>query len=153
MAITLSTGAKQKILGDASGGSFKTLFTDGVIEIYSGTKPTDADATENGTKLVRITVDGDAFTAGSSANGLEFANAVATEIEKAAAETWTGTAVASGTAGWFRFYANAYGTGASTSAVRFDGRCGTSNADMVLSTLSVVSGYPVTVNTFKVTLT
>ena len=154
MAIRLSTGLRNMLMGDGGNndGSFQQVLKDGVLELYSGSRPASADDAETGAKLVRITVDGGAFTPGSPTNGLEFDNAVAGKVSKAAAETWQGTALATGVAGWFRFYANDYGAGASSSAVRFDGTVGTSGADCNISSTQITAGATQTVDSFDVTL-
>lgn len=133
-----------------NGGDFKTIFANGVLEIYSGSQPSDADQDESGTKLVRITQSSGAFTPGSATNGLNFEKIISGYAYKDTDETWSGTAVADGTAGWFRFYANPYDTGADATAVRFDGSVGTSNADLNLSNLSIETGQTVTVDSFYV---
>jgi len=47
------------------GGSFKEAFEDAILEIYSGSQPATADAAATGTKLVEITLSGEAFTYGT----------------------------------------------------------------------------------------
>ena len=152
MALRLSTGLRNNLLGDGTGNSFKALFLNGVLEIYSGNQPSDPDAIESGTKLVRITVDGGAFTPGAATNGLEFDAATAGAISKAAAEAWQGAGLAVGTAGWYRFYTNAYTTGASTTAIRFDGNVATAGSQLDLSSTAIKVSLPITIDTFKVTL-
>ena len=101
--------------------SFAETFKNGVLAIYSGTQPASADDAETGTLLCLITNDSGAFTPGQPTNGLNFGAPVNGQIDKAAGETWSGTVLADGVAGWFRFYDNSYTTGASTTAKRFDG--------------------------------
>ena len=149
MPLRLSTGLRDGLLGS---DDFKGLLTDCVIEIYSGSQPASADAAETGTKLCRITVGSGAFTGGQATNGLEFGTPSAGVINKASAETWSGVGLADGTAGWFRCYANAYTTGASTSAVRFDGTVGTSGQQLNLSSVAIKTGVPVYITDFPVTL-
>jgi len=134
MALKLSTGLVNKLMDTAC---FKTLFAGCFIDVYSGVQPSSPDAVPNGTKLVTLYSDG-------SSAGLHFeANATAGELEKLASETWSGTAVASGTAGWFRMReATDAGTAASTTAVRLDGSIATSGADMNIGNLTVTNGAP-----------
>ena len=66
MAIRLSTGLVNKLL---TVGSFKSIFSNFVIDIYSGTQPTTADAVPTGTKLVTLTLNGGAHTAETAATG------------------------------------------------------------------------------------
>lgn len=61
----------------------------GTLKIYSGTQPADADDAASGTLLVTLTFSDPAF--GAAAAGVATANAIT-----------DGTAVATGTAGWFR---------------------------------------------------
>lgn len=133
-----------------NGLSFETLFDYAILEIYSGSQPTDADSAETGTKLVRITTSSGAVTPGTSTNGLRWGNPSSGIIAKSG--TWSGTILATGTAGWFRLYTNNYITGASATAIRLDGSCGTSSAQLNLSSLSLVSGATLTIDTFTVTL-
>lgn len=150
MGLRLSTGLRNAIMGSTG---FVGAMNDGVIDIYSGTIPADADTTEgSGTKLLRVTVDGGAFTSGAATNGLGFNSAASGAASKADAETWQGEGLASGTAAWFRFYANTVVTGASTTAVRFDGTVGTSGADLILTSTSIVSGATTTIDSATFTL-
>ena len=148
--LRLSTAMRNGLLGSQD---LKTMFTDGVLEIYTGTQPTSADDAETGTKLLRITVASGAFTPGAAGNGLEFGTPAAGKISKASGEVWSGAAVASGTAGWFRFYNNDYETGDDAGATkeRFDGSCGTSGAELNLSSTSITSGATTTIDQFDVT--
>ena len=67
--LTGEIAGDQVILSSSRGGSLKDLFRNGVLDIFSGTQPTDADTTESGTKLVRITLSSGAFVAGTATNG------------------------------------------------------------------------------------
>lgn len=154
MALRLSTAMRVAILGKATGdnASFKDLFQDGIIEIYSGSQPADADTAESGTKLLRITESGGAFTPGTATNGLEFGDASGGSISKAAAETWQGDGITGGTAGYFRFYDNDYDTGAGTDKIRFDGAVATSGAELNLSSTTIVATATTTIDAFTITL-
>lgn len=154
MAIRLSTGLRDIILGNGTGdASLKEALADGVIKIYSGSQPANADTAVSGTHLVTITVGSAAFTPGSPAAGLEFDAADGGEITKAAAETWSGVGLADGTAGWFRFYANATDAGSSSTTLpRIDGSIGTSGADLNMSSTSIVTDSTYTIDSFKFTL-
>jgi hypothetical protein len=131
---------------------FRNIFKNGILEIYSGTQPTDADTVEAGVKLLRITVSSGAVVPGVATNGLNFDAPSAGVLSKAAAETWSGVGLANGTAGWFRFYTNLYQTGAGTTLVRFDGSVSTSGAQLNLSSVSIVTSATTTIDTFTVTL-
>lgn len=145
MALRLSTGMVNKLMDTAS---FKTLLAGCFIDIYSGTQPASADDAATGTKLVTLTKSGDGVT------GLTFeATATNGVLEKNPAETWQGTAVAGGTAGWFRMReASDTGVGASTTAVRVDGAISTSGAEMNLGSLTITQGAPFILSSAAFTL-
>jgi hypothetical protein len=142
--------AATDITGDNE-GSLRELLLNGIIHIYSGSQPADADSAETGTKLLEITVASGAFVAGSPTNGLEIAAPISGKIGIKAAETWSGVGLADGTAGWFRFYDNKEHEGALGSAVRLDGNCGVSGAQLNMSSTSVTSGATTTVDSFDIT--
>jgi hypothetical protein len=152
MATRLSTGLRNKMMGATGGASFAEALLDGTLHIYSGAQPTTADDAETGTLLARITLASGAFVSGSSANGLEFGDASGGSVGKKGGEVWSGVGVATGTAGWFRFYANTVVTGASASAVRWDGACGTSGAQCNMGSTAVTLDGTVTIDTVSVTL-
>jgi hypothetical protein len=124
--------------------------TGGVLDIYSGAIPADADAAEGaGVKLLRITVDHGAFPA----NALHFEPvATAGVAEKETTETWQGLGLDDGTAAWFRFYDSNDTPGASGTALRFDGTVGTSGADLLLTSTNIVNGATTTLDTAEFTL-
>ena len=145
--IKVSTGAWAAWLCT---GSFQDIFANGVMEIYSGVQPANADAVETGDKLAIITVSGGAFTPGSPTNGLNFGDTTDATLSQASGEDWKGDFIEEGTMGWFRFYANDHATGASTSAIRFDGSVGTSNrADAKVVTTQATLGGSVNFSNFK----
>jgi hypothetical protein len=151
-SFTTEAAGDPVVLGSgANGGSLDEMLRNGVIEIYTGTQPTTADLAESGTKLLRITLASGAFIAGTATNGLNLATAVAGVSSKEAAEVWSGVGLAAGTAGWFRYYSNAYVTGASTTAERFDGVCGVGTGELRMSTLTVALGATSTVDTGTIT--
>jgi hypothetical protein len=141
-------------LAYARGGSLKDILKDGVLRVYSGSQPADADTAASGTLLLEITEDAGAFVAGAFDNGLEFEDdPTGGEIEKASGETWQDTGIAAATAGWFRFYANPTDAGgASTTLPRIDGSVGTSGADLNMSSTSITVGATYTIDSFKLTL-
>lgn len=152
MAIRLSTGLKNEMM-KAGGSSLADAMADCVMRIYSSSQPSSADDVEVGTILAEITLDGGAFTGGVSTNGLNFDTAVGGVLTKAAGETWKDeNANATGTAGWFRIYANAYTTGASTTAMRIDGSIATSGADMNMTSTAVTADVSLTIDNGSLTL-
>ena len=88
--------------------------------IYTGLPPTDTSDAPTGTLLVAINLPADWMAAASSET-------------KAKSGTWSGTAVGTGTAGYFRI-------------------CnGSPTADLTLDNTSITSGQTVTVSTFTIT--
>lgn len=87
-------------------------------------------------------------------NGLTF-NGTAAGVNSKDTSTWSGVAVADGTAGWFRFKGSVADAGSldgSATFVRMDGTVGTSGANLNLSgTTSIASGATQTVTSFDTT--
>jgi hypothetical protein len=136
------------------GPSFRDIFKDGVLRIYSGSQPVSADAAYTGTLLLEISVASGAWAAGAPANGLEFGPVSAGVIAKDGA-VWSDAGIAGGTAGWYRFYANQSDDGSLDSGFthpRFDGAVGTSGAELNMSSTTVTLGGTVTIDTFQITL-
>ncbi len=109
----------------------------GKVEIRTGTQPADPDAAATGTLLVTILLQNPAFGAAvdASPGGKATVNG---------GGTLTGTAVATGTAGYFRAYDR-------DDVAIIDGECGTSGADMNLDSTSITSGQDVTIQTWDIT--
>ena len=138
-----------------AGGSLKDIFKNGILRIYSGTQPASADAAITGTLLCSFTNSAGAWVAGSPENGLQFGTASAGAISKSSSQVWQGVAAATGTAGWFRLYANAADAGSLDSTYvypRIDGSIGTSGAQLNMSSTSITSGATLTIDTFTITL-
>jgi len=146
--IKLSTGLRNNLAG-ATG--FASTFDNGVIHIYSGAQPLNADSAVSGTLLGIVTVDGGAFSFGTPTNGLSFAAPANGTVSKAV-ENWRFNGIAAGTAGWFRLMGNtADALGASATSVRLDGSVGVSGADLNLSNTTIAIGAPNTVDVFSFT--
>lgn len=136
----------------------RTAMAAGVIRLYATTSiPTSPnDAIPSGSTLIAtITVDGGAWAAGTSTNGLNFDAPVLNVLSKAAAETWRGTAVAAGTITWARFVSNsASDTGASSTTLsRIDFTVGISSGDLRLAKVTYAIGDLVQVTALTDTLT
>ena len=87
----------------------------------------------------------------ASANGLTWGLSASGVLSKSG--TWSGSAVATGTPGWFRIVrsaANASGT-ATALIMRLDGSISTSSADLNINPNSSTSGVTLTIDTFTVT--
>lgn len=141
------------VLVCCKGGALRDVFQHGVLKIYSGSQPAGADSAATGTLLLTVSVSSGAFAHGAFTNGLTFGDAASGAIDKAAGETWSGAAVASGTAGWFRFVANPTDSAAaSTDLPRIDGNIGTSGADLNMSSTTITAGRTYTIDDFTLTL-
>jgi hypothetical protein len=131
---------------EAEGASLKDIFKDCFMNIYAGSQPATADDDASSyTLLATIYSDG-------SAAGLEFGEAASGAIAKKTTETWSGTALASGTAGWFRIYAAGDGLGSSTVDARIDGAIATSGAEVTMGSTAITSGAVQSVSAFSVTI-
>lgn len=138
--LRLSTGLLKAMMDT---GSFKASMEGGagfLIDIYTGPRPALADDAANAlgqTKLVVVSVSG-------AGGGLHFeAAAVGGVISKAAAETWSGTILATGTAAWYRARLTVDdGLTSSTTLKRFDGLVAVSGGDLNLESLGFVLAAP-----------
>lgn len=153
MAVRLSTGLVNALAGGGDGdGSFKDIFANAVIVIRTGTQPATADAAETGDVLGMITVNGGAFTAGVTTNGLNWDAAVDGVCAKPSEEEWAIIPAVSGTAGYGRLYANDMTTGASTTAVRMDLACGVGAGELRFSSTNLVATIKSVVNSLNITV-
>jgi len=128
MAVQLSVAARNARLDaieTAAGNTAK-------LQIRSGTQPADCATADSGTLLCEITLPSD------------WMNAAATG-QKTKLGTWSGTAVAGGTAGHFRLKDNA---GTNT---HIQGSVGQGTGDMSLDNTTITNGQTVTVNSFTLT--
>lgn len=122
---------------------FTEIFREFKIAIYTGTQPADADSAATGTLLVTISNAG-------GATGLTWAEPASGEVLKLSTEDAEGTAVATGTAGWFRCYEKGdVPADATTTEARFDGAVATSGAELNLSSTTITSGLVQTINSIK----
>ena len=113
----------------------------GSIKLYTGSAPSDANAAETGTVLATVTLPNGIFNGGVS--GFP-AVATATTISSV-------TISNTGTAGYGRVLANGDDGLSSTTERRMQITVGTSAADCILNTLSLVSGGTLTVTSFTYT--
>ena len=113
--------------------AFAALLNGGFIDIYDGLQPATADtAIAAQVKLARITFGNPAFTA--AVNGVLTANAIA-----------NATAIAAGTAAWCRILR-------SNGTTVMDGNVGTSDANLVIGSLAIVSGATIVTSAFSHTV-
>lgn len=151
MAIRLSDALRNSMLET---GSVETALSLGFIIIYSGSQPAAANDAATGTRLATIAVS-------DGATGLTFdAIATAGTLPKAVAETWSGTAASSGTAGWFRFNElstdktgteSASATGGTGNAA-MDGSIAVSGADLNMSNVAIVAAAIQTITSFNIVM-
>jgi len=113
----------------------------GVIKIFSGAPPASCETADSGTLLAALTPSSTAF---ASAVDNTAGGATAT-----AAAITSGTAVATGTAGYFRAYPH---TPTTTNAV-IQGTVGASGSgdDMIISSASINTGDTVSCSSWTVT--
>jgi hypothetical protein len=92
-------------------------------------------------------------TADARGNGLHWIDPASGVVSKETAYAWSGVAVSTGTAGYFRL--SEYGdtpTSLSTTAMRVDGSIGTSGTDCTVGSTSITSGATVTIDSAAFTL-
>lgn len=132
--------------------TFKDVFRNNVIRIYSGTIPADGDAAEGaGVLLLKITLASGAVVPGVATNGNDFDAIVAGVLSKDA-NVWSGVGLADGTAAWWRMYDNGEITGAVSTAKRCQGSVGTSSVTFILSSTTIVTSATTTLDTANFTM-
>lgn len=105
----------------------------GKVRIYDGSQPATADtAVSSQVLLAELTMSDPAF--GAASNGVATASAISDDT----------SANATGTASWFRV------VDSDNNAV-FDGTVGTSSADLILNTVSIVAGATVSITALTYT--
>jgi len=110
----------------------------GKLQIYSGSQPANPDvAITDQTKLAELTLNDPAF--GAAADGEPGGVATAESI------TDDSSADATGTAAWFRAVD-------SDGTAIIDGTVGTSDADLILDSVSITAGQTVKVNSWTITM-
>lgn len=88
-------------------------------------------------------------------NGLKFGASSSGILAKDTAQTWSGVAGNTGTAGWFRYVGSVADSGvadATDSQIRFDGSVSTSGADLNLTSTAIAATATQTISGFSVTL-
>lgn len=142
MTLKISTGLRTAVLVT---GSLKAALDAKLVYIYGGAVPADADAAlGSATLLCTISV-------GGVGTGVTFESTpVDGALVKTAAETWSGTNAATGTATFWRIAASADDGTASTTAVRVQGTFGGSSG--LLSNPALTSGAPQTIDNCSIAL-
>lgn len=130
--------------------------------VVTVTAPRGAGATFNGLVLASTTTtitksDVNMASGVTAVNGLKFGTEAAGAIAKLASQTWEGTNVAGGTAGWYRLYGSEADTGAIDSAgtkIREDGAISTSGQQLNMTgTTTLTNGAKTTIPTTSWTRT
>jgi len=130
MAIKYDTTTRNDMLDELTA----RVGTSGLLRIYNGTRPANVGtAITSQTLLVALTTNASAFAAAAS-GGILTASAIS-----------NGTAVATGTASWFRLFQSN-----GTTAI-MDGDVSTSGADLNLNNTSIATGQTVSVTAFTLT--
>lgn len=129
MPLRINTAAQNGIID-----LFGDYFNGGVIEVRTGSQPASANNAASGTLLGTINIPATAFAAPGSGS-------------VAKTGTWSGTAAASGTAGWARMRN-------SGDTIRLDGTVTTSGGggQFIINNTSVVSGGDMSVSTGTLTM-
>lgn len=102
------------------------------------------------------TLGGAGAVAGVAAiNGLQMSYPPNSGVITKTAGAWQGTAVATGTAGWFRCVCSSDDDNTLDSTgtfLRLDGSIGTTGADMLVTSTSITNGATQTINTFQISV-
>jgi hypothetical protein len=97
---------------------------------------------------------GSAVAGVNAANGLLWGDADANVLVKDPDQTWRGTAVAGGTAGWFRFESAVTDPGtldSSEAIIRLDGAVATSGAELTMNPTLIALDAVQTISSFSIT--
>ncbi|MDH5857806.1 hypothetical protein [Lampropedia aestuarii] len=136
-----STGLRNGMLYNIG---FTTAMSGGVLKIFSGPVPTNADAAETGTLLATITGDGDAMT------GLSFATPEGAILSKDPDQVWRTNSISeSGQATYFRLVANEDDGLENPASMRVQGSIANAGADMNVTSTTFTAGQPWTLNYFN----
>lgn len=139
MAWRLSEGLKNALLGTAG---LKEALANGQIRIFSGPQPASPEEAETGQLLCVVTLASGAMVSGVTTNGINLDTPTGGAIGKPTASVWSGKNLATGTAGWFRWYPNDFDNhqGAATAGnkIRLDGNVAAgSGGQLNLSSVSL----------------
>ena len=146
MAEMMSTYLANYIAGT---GSLKAAFSTTMeLRIYTGTVPATADAAVTPATVLCVVKT----AVGANNPYLQFAAAVAGLLSQTSTETWIGTNTGStANASFYRLVVHADADSADTTTYpRIQGTIGTSNADMLVGSVSIAgSGGTLPVNVFN----
>lgn len=147
--VASTTGASAVITLTARPG-FGALLNSAALTITSTTMTSAVTSTSFGSGT------GGSVAGVNAANGLLMDySAAAGVMTKDSTQTWSGVAVATGTAGWFRYCSSVVDAGALDSSavfMRMDGSIATSGSDLTMTSTSVVTSAVQTLGTFSFTV-
>jgi len=146
-----STGYRNAAASAALGSSAppSSVMSGKVIMVYAGTVPASADAALGGATLLAT------YSVNNAGTPLAWGAPSGGSASKVPGDAWQATAVASGTPSFFRYQLPADDGSASTTAVRIQGKVGLVSdpgADLALSTLAIVNGAPLAIDTASATV-
>ncbi len=144
-ALATESAGTSFTISTVGGKAYADIYRNHVIGIYSGSAPSTADTIETGTLLCLLTKASGAFTPGTATNGLNYdESAIAAGVASGGGEIISGVGLVAGTAGYYRRYDNGYITGTTTTGKRTQGTVGSSNADLILTSVTVAIGATIT---------
>ena len=151
MTVRISTG-----LGSGMANAVRTAMTDGVIAVYDGVQPANANDPPNGTFIGYVTKDGNAWVDGDTTDGLEFEVVAGLVLAKSTTQVWRLTAdaglVGTAVARWGRFIQNTGEDGSqSTTLNRIDFAVGVNTGELRLAFTSFTAGQTADVTAFTAT--
>ena len=148
--VTASTTGASAVITLTALPGFGTLLNSAALTIGSTTLTSAVTSTSFGSGT------GGSVAGVNAANGLKMDyNAAAGVMTKDTTQTWSGTAVADGTAGWFRYVssvADAQALDSSATYLRMDGAISVSGSEMSMSSTVVANGALQTLSTFSFTI-
>lgn len=144
MTYHVSSGLRNKMLDT---GSLKSVMANGLIKIYSGPVPADADQALDPSCVLLSTI-----SVNGAGGGINFDAASNGTIPKAAAESWSGTNAANGAASFYRHVAPGDDGTLSTTQARLQGAVAVAGAEMNLSSTALVAGAPQTIDYYVVAI-
>jgi len=144
MALKFSTGLKNAVLVTES---LRAALTNAKLQVYSGAAPASADDAATGTLLNEYS-DTD-----SGLFDLTFEAAVDNgALVKTAAQTWSGTSSAAGTAGYFRLVVTGDDGTSSATQVRVQGTVGGAGADLFMASTAIADATLYYIDAFAVSV-
>jgi len=133
-------------------GSVKSVFDDGYIKVYAAAAiPATADDALVGTTLLCTYSDNDQGIGAGQGLDLE-ASASNGAIPKASAQTWSGTAAATGQGLFWRYEQSGDTGAASTTEKRIQGTIGGSGADLIVQSTTYNASTLYTIDFFSLSI-